>query len=55
MNKIQIEISDEIAANTKSEMETIDKLRFSHKDPLNESKKYLARDDVIEIFKVIFN
>lgn len=55
MNRIQIEISDEIASNTKSEMDSIDKLRFSHKDPLNESKKYLARDDVIEIFKVIFN
>jgi hypothetical protein len=55
MNKIQIEISDEIESNTKNEMNSIDKLRFLHRDPLNESKKYLARDDVIEIFKVIFN
>lgn len=44
-----------ISSNVKNEMDIPNPKNFEnqmHKDPLNEANKYLAKQDVYEIFKV---
>ncbi len=55
LEKSYIEVKKEMDECTNTPFHAFDYATKTHKDPVNESKVYLAKEDVIQIFKVIKN